>query len=336
MKIFITGGTGNIGQYVTKALLEAGHGVVAYTRTPERIPQFARQENLTLVKGNILDLAIMEGALRGCDAVIHIALGWGNTPVEMLDHDTRVTVFLLEKAEQAGVKNFIYTSSTAVFGRNQDGADETAFCTPDDLYGSTKAASEKYLTGFRQYYTGQGVRGAAVKIRRNIIRPGYTFSNPAFEGGASQSDTRFRDIARSVLKGEDLEIAEYEGTQFISAPQIAQVYLKLVESDLDEEIFLALGESFTSWADIARMAIDLVPGTPSRVVPPAGEPKQRPPHVKVDKLRRVLGLSFDAAGELREHVRWNIEREQRVLRGETVHDVYHVWQPDYRSPDRSG
>lgn len=325
MKIFIAGGTGNIGQYVTKALLEAGHEIVAYTRTPERIPQLGEQKNLTLVKGNILDLAIMEKALRGCDAVIHIALGWGNTPVEMLDHDTRVTVFLLEKAEQAGVKNFIYTSSTAVFGRNQDGADETTFCTPDDLYGSTKAATEKYLTGFRQYYTGQGVRGAAVKMRRNIIRPGYTFSNPAFEGGASQSDRRFRDIARAVLRGENLELSEYDGTQFISSAQIAQVYLKLVESDLDEEIFLALGEPFTSWADIARMAIDLVPGTLSRVVPPAGDPRRPPAHVKVDKLKRVFGISFDATAELREHVRWNIDRERKVLRGEKVHDVYHVW-----------
>ncbi|MFP3090538.1 NAD(P)-dependent oxidoreductase [Treponema sp. TIM-1] len=325
MKIFITGGTGNIGQYVTKALLKAGHEIVAYTRTPERIPQIGEQKNLTLVKGDLLNLGIMEKALHGCDVVIHIALGWGNTPVEMLDHDTRVTVFLLEKAEQAGVKNFIYTSSTAVFGRNQDGADETTFCTPDDLYGSTKAATEKYLIGFRQYYTGQGVRGAAVKIRRNIIRPGYTFSNPAFEGGASQSDTRFRDIARSVLKGENMEISEYDGTQFISSAQIAQVYLKLAESDLDEEIFLALGEPFTSWADIARMAIDLVPGTPSKVVPPAGEIRQAPVHVKVDKLKRVFGLSFDATTELREHVRWNIDRERKVLRGEKVHDVYHVW-----------
>jgi UDP-glucose 4-epimerase len=325
MKIFITGGTGNIGQYVTKTLLDAGHEISVYTRTPDRIPQFGKQKNLTLVKGNILDLNLMEKALRGCDAVIHIALGWGNTPVEMLAHDTQVTVFLLEKAEQAGVKNFIYTSSTAVFGKNQNGADETTFCTPDDLYGSTKAATEMYLIGFRQYYTGQGVRGAKVTMRRNIIRPGYTFSNPAYEGGASQSDVRFRDIARSILKGENLVISEYDGTQFISSAQIAQVYAKLVESELDEEIFLALGESFTSWAEIARMAIALVPETTSRVISPEGEIAQNPAHVKVDKLKRVFGLSFDTTAELREHIRWNIDRERKFLRGEQIHDVYHVW-----------
>jgi hypothetical protein len=72
------------------------------------------------------------------------------------------------------------------------------------------------------------------------------------------------------------------------------------------------------------MAIDLVSGTPSRVVPPEGEVKRKT-HVKVDKLKRVFGLSFDATAALREHMAWNIDRERRVLRGETVHDVYHVW-----------
>ncbi|GHV03024.1 hypothetical protein FACS189485_05080 [Spirochaetia bacterium] len=325
MKIFITGGTGNIGQYVTKALLDAGHSLVVYTRTPERIPQIGQQKNVTVVKGNILDLDIMGKALQGCDAVVHIALGWGNTPLEMLDHDTRVTVSLLEQAEKAGVKNFVYTSSTSVFGPNQDGSGDKVMLTPGDLYGATKAASELYLWGFNGYYTGQGKPGARVNIRRNIIRPGYTFSNPAFEGGASQSDVRFRDIARSVLKGEDLTISNYDGTQFISAGQIARLYLKLVESDLNQEIFLGLGNTFTSWADIARWAIGFVPGTKSKVIAPAGDKKRTPARYDVSKMEKVFGLSFDPTAELKEHVRWNVERERKFLAGEKVHDVYHVW-----------
>jgi UDP-glucose 4-epimerase len=42
-------------------------------------------------------------ALKGCDAVIHIALGWGNTPVEMLENDTRATAHLADAAEKNGV-----------------------------------------------------------------------------------------------------------------------------------------------------------------------------------------------------------------------------------------
>jgi UDP-glucose 4-epimerase len=325
MKVLVTGGTGNIGQYVVRSLLAAGHSVVLYTRTPRRIPSLSDQPGVTALAGDILELDKLKAGLTGCDAVVHIALGWGNTPVEMLDHDTRVTAFLAEEAERAGVRNFVYTSSTAAMGVFHDGIDESAPCRPRDLYGATKAASEAYLIGFAHYYTGQGVRGRAVSMRRNIIRPGYTFSNPAYEGGASQSDVRFRDIARQVLKGEDLVISENDGTQFLSSEQIAELYLRLVESELNEEIVLGLGATWTSWADIARMALDLVPESKSRVLAPDGDSPREPELVCVDKMERLFGLRFDATEALREHVLWNLERERLVLAGEEVHDVYHVW-----------
>lgn len=323
MKVFVTGGTGNIGQYVTKALVEAGHSVVLLTRTPDRIPVFHTLPNVTVVRGNILELDVMEQAMQGCDAVIHIALGWGNDPVEMLDHDTRVTAFLMGAAEKAGVKNFIYTSSTAAMGPLRDGMDETALLLPGDLYGATKASAEMYLLGFNQYYDGQGVYGRKTRLRRNIIRPGYTFSNPAFEGGASQSDVRFKQIAEAVLKNEPITVNAMDGTQFISGGQIAQLYLKLLESDLDKEVFLALGTKFVSWGDIARMAKALVPESRSEIVE-TGE-RRKPSYYGVEKMERVFGLRFDGDEELEEHVAWNIDRARRALSGEPVHDVYHVW-----------
>jgi len=323
MKIFVTGGTGNIGQYVTKALLEAGHEIVLLTRTPERIPGYLTMENVTVVRGNILDLEIMGEALQGCDAVVHIALGWGNDPVEMLDHDTRVTAFLMDAAEKAGVKNFVYTSSTAAMGPLRDGMDETALLIPGDLYGSTKASTEMYLLGFNQYYDGQGVYGKKTTLRRNIIRPGYTFSNPAIEGGASQSDVRFKQIAEAVLKNEPITVNVMDGTQFISSRQIAELYVKLVESDLNKECFLALGTKFVSWGDIARIAKELVLESTSEIIE-VGE-KKTPSYYGVGKMERVFGLRFDGDEDLRDHIAWNIERARRELNGETVHNVYHVW-----------
>jgi len=325
MKVFVTGGTGNIGQYVVRSLLAAGHLVVLYTRTPRRMPALSDQPGVTTVAGNILDLDKMKAALPGCDAVVHIALGWGNTPVEMLEHDTRVTAFLVQEAERAGVRNFVYTSSTAAMGVFYDGIDETAPCLPGDLYGATKASSEAYLLGFRHYYASQGVRGRKVDMRRNVIRPGYTFSNPAYEGGASESDVSFRDIARHVLKGEDLVISENDGTQFLSSGQIAELYLRVVESELNEEVILGLGKKWTSWAEIARMAIEMAPESKSRVFAPEGDSKQEPERVSVRKMERLFGLSFDATEALREHVQWNLDRERLVLAGKAVHDVYHVW-----------
>jgi nucleoside-diphosphate-sugar epimerase len=325
MKIFITGGTGNIGQYVTKALLASGHSLVLLTRTPDRIPAYKTLDNLTIVKGNILDLDIMSNALQGCDAVVHIALGWGNTPVEMLDHDTRVTAFLADAAEKAGVKNFIYTSSTAAMGPLRNGMDETALLMPGDLYGATKASSEMYLLGFNQYYGGQGVHAEKVRMRRNVIRPGYTFSNPAYEGGASQSDTRFKKIAMAVLKNEDLTFSRYDGTQFLSSGQIAELYVKLVESAMNKEIFLALGRKFVSWVDIAGMALELVPGSTSKIIDIGADVRKDISYYDSGKMERVFGLSFHGDEELPAHVSWNIERARAELNGKIPYDAYHVW-----------
>jgi UDP-glucose 4-epimerase len=323
MKIFITGGTGNIGQYVTKALSEAGHTCIVYTRTPGRVPGIGALPGVTEVKGDIADFQTMEESLQGCGAVIHIALGWGCEPLSMLDNDTRASVFLMEAAEKAGVGQFIYTSSTAAVGNMPGDTDETTLRKPDDLYGATKAATELYLLGFRQYYATQGGRGTPVKMRRNIIRPGYTFSNPAFEGGASQSDKRFFNIAKAVLANDDLTFTRSDGTQFLSSGQIAQLYLKLVESELNEEIIFALGRTFTTWGEIAQIALDLTPESTSKIILTPDDWK--PYRYKVDKMKRLFGLSFDAADELREHIRWNLDRARRALAGEDLHSVTHEY-----------
>lgn len=323
MEIFVTGGTGNIGQHVTLALLERGHHVRLLTRTPERIPAFQEMANVTIVKGNMLELDVLEKAVQGCDAIVHIALGWGNDPVEMLDHDTRVTVFLLDAAERAGVKNFVYTSSTAALGELRDGMDETALRVPTDLYGSTKAATEVYMLGFRQYYSRQGGYGEKVKLRRNIIRPGYTYSNPAVPGGASQSDVRFKNIAEAIVNDQDLTLSRNDGTQFLSSRQIAQLYVKLVESDMNEEIFFALGKNFISWYDIACMAKEMVPESKSQII--ASDEEGHHALYGVGKMERVFGLSFDSGEDLKDHIAWNLARAKAAKEGKEVHNVLHVW-----------
>jgi len=323
MKIFITGGTGNIGQYVTKTLSEAGHTCVVYTRTPGRVPGIGALANVTEVKGHLSDYETIKEAVKGMDAVIHIALGWGNEPLSMLINDTQASIFLMETAEKEGVKKFIYTSSTAAVGPMNGDTDEASLRNPDDLYGATKSSTELFLLAFRQYYAAQGGRGEPVNMKRNVIRPGYTFSNPAFEGGASQSDKRFFNIALNILQNKDIELYEHDGTQFLSSDQIAQLYLKLVESDLNEEIIFALGNRFTTWADITRMALELTPESTSKLILTPDSPDSY--RYKVDKMERLFGLSFDATDDLREHMRWNLDRARKKLAGEELYSVTHEY-----------
>lgn len=309
MKVFITGGTGNIGQYVTKAFLDAGHEVRLLVRNPDKIPAYKTMERVSIIQGDMHEFDKLKTCVEGCDVVVHIALGWGNNPRDMLEGDTKVTAVLLDYAEQAGVKNFIYTSSTAAAGDLFNGMDESAIRKPTDLYGSTKAATEMYVLGFRQYYSPKGGFGDKVKMHRNIIRPGYTFSNPMVENGASESDGRFKKIADAIVANENIDWNINDGTQFISSGQIAQFYLKLAESNLNEEIFFGLGNRFISWNELAKYAAEITPEYTGKITSPYE--KGDPTCYSVEKMKKVFGLSFDGWDDLKDHIKWNLEEARK-------------------------
>jgi UDP-glucose 4-epimerase len=263
--------------------------------------------SIELVEGLITEYDRISEYVKGCDAVISIALGWGTAPFTMLTNDTAATVNLLEMSEKAGVGKFIYTSSTAAMGHNRPDMDETAMLLPLNLYGATKAASEAYVLGFTEFCAESGTTGDKVEMSRNIIRPGYTFSNPAYPGGSSQLDRRFRDITDSVVKSHPIQLIKNDGTQFISSEQIAQVYMAVLESDYNEEIFLALSSGYTTWERIARIAIGEYPESRSTVELYDKNYSANPMLYSVAKIKERFGLAFAGEDEIRMHVKWNLE-----------------------------
>ena len=304
MRVFVTGGTGFIGHYVVKALLENGHEVVVATRHPNKVPTLRSNPNVSFVEAALTDFERMGEGMVGCGACIHVGLGWGDTPSAMLMNDTRATVVLLEMAARAGCKKFIYTSSTSAMGRVRSEMRESTSNLPIDLYGATKAAGEAFVLGFSH---GYGSQFPEVKMKRNIIRPGYTFGNPAYPDGCSQPDSRFFDMAYAVKENRDIHIIKNDGTQFIHASQQAEIYMKLLESDLNEEIFLGLGFEWISWKEIAEKMIALKPGCTSRIVEKDMGWGENPMLYSVQKIKDYFGLAFDAHDFLDDHIRWTFE-----------------------------
>ena len=86
---------------------------------------------------------------------------------------------------------------------------------------------------------------------------------------------------------------------------------------------MVLGDPITSWAEIGRMAIQLVPETKSRVLPPPNDTRKKPIHTDVSKIKKYFGFSFDATEYLRACLKWLIERERQVLAGKDVYDTGH-------------
>ncbi len=293
MKIFITGGSGFIGHWVVKELLAEGHSLRLLIRNTSKIPSLKTLAGVEIVEGTLYDQPILEKSLQGCDACVHIALGWGETPTIMLQKDTAVTAFLVETAESAGVKQFLYTSSTAAVGEFRPLMNESIDLRPVDLYGATKSASEAYLLGF----------AAKAKIRCNVIRPGYTFGNPAYPDGVTQPDKRFNQIVTAAKKNEPIKVTKHDGTQFVWVGDLAKLYSALLKSGLNRRIFFGLSTEFVTWEKVAHKTLEIT-GSKSQVVLEDKGWDANPMLFDMSMIKKEFGLAFVASPEIAKHVEY--------------------------------
>ncbi len=297
MKVLVTGATGFIGSNVAVRLAHAGHQIVATGREPRKVPALSALPGLTLARGDLRDPSSWDAALPGCDALIHIALGWGDEPVDMLHADTEASVRLFDCARRAGIRTIIYTSSTAACGEMAPLNREDMAPRPIDFYGATKAATEAYLRAFGHKYG----------ISAHIIRPGYIFGEPVVTGGRVQADTRFRTICQAVRSGQPVKLVQHDGTQFLHAQDIAEVYLRLLTHRPSPTVHYALAREWVGWDEIARMANE-VAGKNSEILLEDRGYGAQPFRFDVSAIERDFGLSFANRERLREHVRWELAR----------------------------
>jgi len=170
MKLFITGGNGFIGHFMTQELASRGVELVVY----DILPPKKRLPGVTYVLGTILDPFFMTRHMKGCDGVLHLAamMGVQNTDNDILGTMTvnlQGSIFVLQAAQWANMEYLLMTSSSEVFGDMANGESQTPF-NPKSCYAASKLASEFYLKGFHKEY------GLDYNIVRffNIYGPGQS------------------------------------------------------------------------------------------------------------------------------------------------------------------
>lgn len=301
MRILVTGATGFIGSHVAVHLAKSGHQVVATGRNPGSLPALGRIDG---VRPERLDLADKgngwEHLLEGCDALVHVALGWGDDGPAMLEADTAASIALFEAARKAGVGRIIYTSSTAANGEMTPLNTADRASRPTDLYGATKAATEMFARAY-----------ASAGLQVHVVRPGYVFGEPALEGGRSQPDRRFHELCARLQEGSPIDLVRHDGTQFLHAEDIAEVYLRLLSSDARFSLHYALSSQWRSWEWIARQAMDLAGRDVELRIEDRGYGEE-PYLFDVSGIRDDLGLSFGNEERLRGHLRWELSRSRPV------------------------
>ncbi|MFZ3105123.1 MAG: UDP-glucose 4-epimerase GalE, partial [Smithella sp.] len=151
MKIFVTGGAGYIGSHVVKALGREGHDLLVFDNlsTGHEWAVLYGQ----LIKGDLSNMTLLKKLMKefSPEAVIHFAASIQveesvREPLKYYENNVCNTLNLLKAMKLAKVRNFIYSSSAAVYGIPVNvPVDETSDMKPINPYGATKAVVEQIL-----------------------------------------------------------------------------------------------------------------------------------------------------------------------------------------------
>lgn len=116
MKIAVTGGTGRVGSAIVKMALADGHEVVNIDQKPG--PN-TTEPNLTFIQADLTDYDAFVGAIRGCDALIHMAAiaAPGHQPDHQVHNNNVVASYnALRAAVEVGIERVCQASSVNATG----------------------------------------------------------------------------------------------------------------------------------------------------------------------------------------------------------------------------
>lgn len=239
MKILVTGGAGFIGSHLVKKLVELKHQVAVADNfndyyepklKHDRIKIFLKGLKFKIYKIDIVDLKKLEQVFRvhKFDKIVHLAAQAGvryslTHPFVYLDANITGTVNLLELCKKYGVKDFVYASSSSVYGGNKKipFSESDRVDLPISLYAATKKADElmahtyHHLYGIRavglRFFTVYGPWGrpdmALFKFTKNILagRPIEVYG----QGKMNRDFTFIDDIIAGIIRVLDKNF-EYE------------------------------------------------------------------------------------------------------------------------------
>ncbi len=161
-QFLVTGGAGFIGSNLCEELLKMGMKVRCLddlsTGKQSNVDMFVENPDYTFIKGDIRDLDTCIAACEGVSYVLHQA-AWGSVPRSIEfpllyeEINIRGTINMMEAARRAGVKKFVYASSSSVYGDNpvlpkQEGR-EGKLLSP---YALTKRTDEEYGALYTKLY----------------------------------------------------------------------------------------------------------------------------------------------------------------------------------------
>jgi UDP-glucose 4-epimerase len=264
MRVLVTGGAGFIGSHVVDRLLAAG---MAPRIFDVRQSAHHATDQVDTVLGDLLDRDALQRAMKGCDAVVHLAAAAdvddvALRPAEAEAVNARGTLNVLEAARGAGVSRVVYASTIWVYGSATGSVDEDHTVElPDHLYTATKLAGEMYCRSYAALYG----------LDCTVLRFGIPYGPRARPAGVIPI------FVRKALAGEPVTIAG-EGLQsrrFVYVEDLADGVVRGLAPEAGGRVYNLVGDESVTVRGIADAVGGLLGGveivhTPARAADFAG------------------------------------------------------------------
>ena len=228
MKLLVTGGAGFLGSHLVDALVGRGHDVTVFDRAPSRwLPAGAR-----MIVGDLLDAAALAEAVRGQDAVYHLAgladlNAARSRPLDTVQANVFGTVHLLEAMRAAGVGRFLFASTVYVYSRE------------GGFYRCSKQACETYIEEY----------GRAFGLGYTVLRYGSLYGPRAdAANGVYRLLVQAMTEGRIAYTGKPDDIREY-----IHVEDAAQLSVDALAAEYEGKHVLLTGPSALRAADLFTM-----------------------------------------------------------------------------------
>ncbi|MBJ6126479.1 UDP-glucose 4-epimerase GalE [Microvirga splendida] len=167
MAVLVTGGAGYIGSHMVLELLDAGEMVVVLDNLSTGF-RWAVPQEATFIAGDVSDAGLVSGIIdeHGIDSILHFAarIVVPESVTDSLGYyfgNTVKTRALIETAVRKGIKNFVFSSTAAVYGNAEAPLlTEDMPLVPINPYGRSKLMSEWML---QDAHTAHGLRYAILR-----------------------------------------------------------------------------------------------------------------------------------------------------------------------------
>jgi nucleoside-diphosphate-sugar epimerase len=299
MNILVTGAAGYLGSTLVPLLLQAGHRVVAFDSLQHGgagrpLLGCWTNPNFSFVHADVRDEKAVVGALKGIEAVVHLAAIVGDPACARSPKDARAinldaSISLAEAAHKVGARRFLFASTCSNYGKMSDPdslVDENSELNPVSLYAETKVAVEKALLDPARF---SGLCTTALRLSTLFgVSPRMRF------------DLTVNEFVLELLTQQRLVVfGEQFWRPYVHVHDAARAFalvLSRPETDVDHQVFnVGADDQNYRKSDLLKLMLPLAPQASIERVQKSEDPRDY--RVGFAKIRKCLGYATEHSVE---------------------------------------